>query len=206
MVRNRQLLPCPESCPEYVYNLMKACWDEQAVRRPAFAEIGHRLKVWYQTQKRMEQSEQSMSSRKGSALSIASKNGGATVTGDRKGSMILDGAASNLSIRNSINRSTKSVNTVGIAEAACQSAFPQSSMLHPDGISLHSHHQFFHDAGSINGDCHVQKSYSSRNKNQRSHSVNVDTHSMVSVASSNHHLPPIRASNSLKKSHCHHIK
>lgn len=224
MVRNRQLLPCPESCPEYVYNLMKACWDEQAVRRPAFAEIGHRLKVWYQTQKRMEQSEQSLSSRKGSALSIASKGGGGGCS-DRKGSMNFD--TSNLSIRNSINRSTKSVNTVGTTDM--MSAAPSSGMYPaPDGISLHSqHHQYnnFHNGGGggmvdVNGgEClqnhHAshhggQRSYS-RNKNQRSHSVNVDNHSIVgSVASiashSSHQLPPIRPSNSLKKNHCHHMK
>lgn len=216
MVRNRQLLPCPESCPEYVYNLMKACWDEQAVRRPAFAEIGHRLKVWYQQQKRMElQTEQSLSSRKGSALSIASKGG------DRKGSMNFE--TSNLSIRNSMNRSTKSVNTIGTTEMSAAAAggvpYPQA-----DGISIHSHHQynnFYNNDGvSQNGDCHShhpasasnQRSYSrNSNKNQRSHSVNVDTHSMIgigsiaSIASGNHQLPPIRPSNSLKKGHCHHV-
>ncbi|KFB50586.1 hypothetical protein ZHAS_00018903 [Anopheles sinensis] len=52
MVRARQLLPCPESCPSAVYSLMVECWHEQAVRRPTFPEIGHRLKIWYQAQKR----------------------------------------------------------------------------------------------------------------------------------------------------------
>lgn len=31
---------------------MVECWHEQAVRRPNFPEIGHRLKIWYQAQKR----------------------------------------------------------------------------------------------------------------------------------------------------------
>lgn len=52
MVRSRQLLACPETCPSAVYSLMVECWHEQAVRRPSFAEIGHRLKIWYQNQKR----------------------------------------------------------------------------------------------------------------------------------------------------------
>jgi hypothetical protein len=54
MVRARQLLSCPEACPSAVYSLMVECWHEQAVRRPTFAEIGHRLKVWYQSSKRRE--------------------------------------------------------------------------------------------------------------------------------------------------------
>lgn len=54
MVRARQLLPCPEACPSAVYSLMVECWHEQAVRRPSFPEIGHRLKIWYQAQKRSE--------------------------------------------------------------------------------------------------------------------------------------------------------
>lgn len=55
MVRSRQLLPCPDTCPSAVYSLMVECWHEQAVRRPSFAEIGHRLKIWYQNQKRSMQ-------------------------------------------------------------------------------------------------------------------------------------------------------
>jgi receptor tyrosine kinase-like orphan receptor 1 len=54
MVRARQLLPCPEAAPSAVYSLMIECWHEQAVRRPTFLEISHRLKVWYQTSKRSE--------------------------------------------------------------------------------------------------------------------------------------------------------
>uniref|UniRef100_A0A182N957 Tyrosine-protein kinase receptor n=1 Tax=Anopheles dirus TaxID=7168 RepID=A0A182N957_9DIPT len=70
MVRARQLLPCPESCPSAVYSLMVECWHEQAVRRPTFPEIGHRLKIWYQAQKRSEQNEQAGFNRKGSMLSV----------------------------------------------------------------------------------------------------------------------------------------
>ena len=52
MVRARQLLPCPDACPSAVYALMIECWHEQSVRRPNFAEIVHRLKLWYQSQRR----------------------------------------------------------------------------------------------------------------------------------------------------------
>lgn len=232
MIRARQLLPCPECCPEYVYNLMKGCWDEQAVRRPAFPEIGHRLKVWYQTQKRMEQSEQSMSSRKGSALSIASKGC------ERKNSMNFD--ASNVSVRSSINRSTKSVNTCGTEAStslakrstlemgagmdgmATPSIQSTTAMIFNDASSLHHNNQFafngYHnnDADTTSISNHHQRSYS-RNKNQRSHSVNVDNHSIVSgsVASivsetqaQRHLYPPPPSgrpsSNSLKKQGCNH--
>lgn len=54
MVRARQLLSCPEACPSAIYSLMIECWHEQGVRRPNFAEIGHRLKIWHQSQKRRE--------------------------------------------------------------------------------------------------------------------------------------------------------
>lgn len=100
MVRARQLLPCPEACPSPVYSLMVECWHEQAVRRPSFPEIGHRLKIWYQARKRSmffkgdfvfcclteclllgkadEQAENSSSfgggSRKGSTFSISTSN------------------------------------------------------------------------------------------------------------------------------------
>lgn len=50
-------LPCPEVCPSAVYSLMVECWHEQAVRRPSFPEIGHRLKIWYQAQKRSNERE-----------------------------------------------------------------------------------------------------------------------------------------------------
>ncbi|XP_037051223.1 tyrosine-protein kinase transmembrane receptor Ror [Bradysia coprophila] len=75
MVRARQLLPCPEVCPSAVYSLMVECWHEQAVRRPSFPEIGHRLKIWYQAQKRSDQSEISSNcpSRKGSTFSVVNR-------------------------------------------------------------------------------------------------------------------------------------
>lgn len=44
LVRSRQLLSCPDSCPTAVYSLMIECWHEQSVRRPSFSEISHRLK------------------------------------------------------------------------------------------------------------------------------------------------------------------
>ncbi|XP_060534424.1 tyrosine-protein kinase transmembrane receptor Ror-like isoform X2 [Cylas formicarius] len=49
MIRSRKLLPCPDSAPSYCYALMVECWAEQANRRPNFAEITERLKVWKQS-------------------------------------------------------------------------------------------------------------------------------------------------------------
>ncbi|XP_059622475.1 tyrosine-protein kinase transmembrane receptor Ror [Phlebotomus argentipes] len=78
MVRARQLLPCPEACPSPVYSLMVECWHEQAVRRPSFPEIGHRLKIWFQAKKRNEQAENASifggGSRKGSTFSMSAPN------------------------------------------------------------------------------------------------------------------------------------
>ncbi|XP_032595238.1 tyrosine-protein kinase transmembrane receptor Ror isoform X1 [Drosophila grimshawi] len=48
LIRSRQLLSCPENCPTAVYSLMIECWHEQAVKRPTFADISHRLKTWYE--------------------------------------------------------------------------------------------------------------------------------------------------------------
>lgn len=77
MVRARQLLPCPEACPSavskfklllfsvqlnfdldssQVYTLMVECWHEQPIRRPNFTEIGQRLRVWLQSQKKSKSS------------------------------------------------------------------------------------------------------------------------------------------------------
>ncbi|KAH8273781.1 hypothetical protein KR044_000261, partial [Drosophila immigrans] len=47
LIRSRQLLSCPENCPTAVYSLMIECWHEQAVKRPTFADISHRLRTWY---------------------------------------------------------------------------------------------------------------------------------------------------------------
>ena len=48
MIRSRKLLPCPDACPGYCYALMVECWAELSIRRPSFAEISHRLRVWKQ--------------------------------------------------------------------------------------------------------------------------------------------------------------
>ncbi|KAK4878187.1 hypothetical protein RN001_010693 [Aquatica leii] len=49
MIRSRKLLSCPDSCPSYCYVLMVECWAELAMRRPNFAEIVQRLKMWKQS-------------------------------------------------------------------------------------------------------------------------------------------------------------
>lgn len=46
MVRNHQLLPCPDDCPAWVYTLMLECWSEFPARRPRFKDIHARLRSW----------------------------------------------------------------------------------------------------------------------------------------------------------------
>ncbi|KAM8715275.1 hypothetical protein ACLKA7_002343 [Drosophila subpalustris] len=55
LIRSRQLLSCPENCPTAVYSLMIECWHEQAVKRPTFADISHRLRTWYDGHIKIEQ-------------------------------------------------------------------------------------------------------------------------------------------------------
>ncbi|XP_051818346.1 tyrosine-protein kinase transmembrane receptor ROR2 [Antechinus flavipes] len=46
MIRNRQILPCPDDCPAWVYTLMVECWNEFPNRRPRFKDIHNRLRTW----------------------------------------------------------------------------------------------------------------------------------------------------------------
>ncbi|XP_031430862.1 inactive tyrosine-protein kinase transmembrane receptor ROR1 [Clupea harengus] len=46
MVRKRQVLPCPEDCPQRVYTLMAECWHEGPARRPRFKDLHARLRAW----------------------------------------------------------------------------------------------------------------------------------------------------------------
>ncbi|XP_006903373.1 PREDICTED: tyrosine-protein kinase transmembrane receptor ROR2-like [Elephantulus edwardii] len=46
MIRNRQVLPCPDDCPSWVYALMIECWNEFPNRRPRFKDIHSRLRTW----------------------------------------------------------------------------------------------------------------------------------------------------------------
>ncbi|XP_052464560.1 tyrosine-protein kinase transmembrane receptor ROR2 isoform X2 [Carassius gibelio] len=46
MVRNRQVLSCPDDCPAWVYTLMLECWNEFPARRPRFKDIHARLRSW----------------------------------------------------------------------------------------------------------------------------------------------------------------
>ncbi|XP_064607266.1 inactive tyrosine-protein kinase transmembrane receptor ROR1-like isoform X2 [Liolophura sinensis] len=46
MVKNRQILPCPEDCPGRVYALMVDCWHEIPTRRPTFTEVHNKLRTW----------------------------------------------------------------------------------------------------------------------------------------------------------------
>ncbi|XP_044612590.1 tyrosine-protein kinase transmembrane receptor ROR2 isoform X5 [Equus asinus] len=46
MVRSRQVLPCPDDCPAWVYALMIECWNEFPSRRPRFKDIHSRLRAW----------------------------------------------------------------------------------------------------------------------------------------------------------------
>lgn len=46
MIRGRQVLPCPDDCPAWVYALMIECWNEFPSRRPRFKDIHSRLRAW----------------------------------------------------------------------------------------------------------------------------------------------------------------
>ncbi|XP_072515364.1 tyrosine-protein kinase transmembrane receptor ROR2 isoform X1 [Salminus brasiliensis] len=46
MVRNRQVLSCPDDCPSWIYTLMLECWNEFPARRPRFKDIHARLRTW----------------------------------------------------------------------------------------------------------------------------------------------------------------
>uniref|UniRef100_A0ACB8ER97 Tyrosine-protein kinase transmembrane receptor ror2 n=1 Tax=Sphaerodactylus townsendi TaxID=933632 RepID=A0ACB8ER97_9SAUR len=46
MIRNRQVLPCPDDCPAWIYSLMLECWNEFPNRRPRFKDIHNRLRTW----------------------------------------------------------------------------------------------------------------------------------------------------------------
>ncbi|XP_067254475.1 tyrosine-protein kinase transmembrane receptor ROR2 isoform X1 [Chanodichthys erythropterus] len=46
MVRNRQVLSCPDDCPAWIYTLMLECWNEFPARRPRFKDIHARLRTW----------------------------------------------------------------------------------------------------------------------------------------------------------------
>ncbi|OCT97975.1 tyrosine-protein kinase transmembrane receptor ROR2 isoform X1 [Xenopus laevis] len=46
MIRNRQLLLCPDDCPAWIYTLMLECWSEFPARRPRFKDIHTRLRTW----------------------------------------------------------------------------------------------------------------------------------------------------------------
>ncbi|XP_076020463.1 tyrosine-protein kinase transmembrane receptor ROR2 [Genypterus blacodes] len=46
MVRNHQLLSCPDDCPAWIYTLMLECWSEFPARRPRFKDIHSRLRSW----------------------------------------------------------------------------------------------------------------------------------------------------------------
>ncbi|XP_064164091.1 tyrosine-protein kinase transmembrane receptor ROR2 isoform X2 [Anguilla rostrata] len=46
LVRGRQVLPCPDDCPGWIYALMLECWSEFPARRPRFKEIHGRLRAW----------------------------------------------------------------------------------------------------------------------------------------------------------------
>lgn len=46
MVRSRQLLPCPNGCPQHIYSMMLECWQETSSQRPAFHDLHSRLRSW----------------------------------------------------------------------------------------------------------------------------------------------------------------
>ena len=40
VIHRKQVLPCPETCPLQIYNLLINCWSYVAYSRPTFARIG----------------------------------------------------------------------------------------------------------------------------------------------------------------------
>ena len=40
VIHRKQVLPCPETCPLQIYNLLINCWSYVAYSRPAFTRIG----------------------------------------------------------------------------------------------------------------------------------------------------------------------
>ena len=40
VIHRKQVLPCPETCPLQIYNLLINCWAYQAPARPNFYKIG----------------------------------------------------------------------------------------------------------------------------------------------------------------------
>ena len=45
-IRNLQLLPCPDSCPARMFQLMRDCWEENPTERPSFSEICSQVREW----------------------------------------------------------------------------------------------------------------------------------------------------------------
>ncbi|XP_040210746.1 tyrosine-protein kinase transmembrane receptor ROR2 [Rana temporaria] len=46
MIRNRQVLLCPDDCPAWIYSVILECWNEFPARRPRFKDIHTRLRTW----------------------------------------------------------------------------------------------------------------------------------------------------------------
>ncbi|XP_055694054.1 tyrosine-protein kinase transmembrane receptor Ror-like [Lutzomyia longipalpis] len=191
MVRARQLLPCPEACPSPVYSLMVECWHEQAVRRPSFPEIGHRLKIWYQARKRNEQAENASNfggSRKGSTFSISASNRGQVVT-----------------------PSSSSQHSLGRADAEQGPPKERSNSTSGNMASLerghHHHHHHHHQSlerdreGSFSHHHHHSKS---RLSNASNSNLSIGGTPGTTFASDEHLHEPQRRQKGTKEKHHHH--
>jgi hypothetical protein len=40
-------MPCPEGCPEQLYDLMMGCWKEKPEERPTFEHLQHTLNDFF---------------------------------------------------------------------------------------------------------------------------------------------------------------
>ena len=43
-------MPCPDDCPEQLYDIMKECWRDEATSRPTFKTVQDRMKLWTKTE------------------------------------------------------------------------------------------------------------------------------------------------------------
>lgn len=200
MVRARQLLPCPEACPSAVYSLMVECWHEQAVRRPSFLEIGHRLKIWYQSQKRSEQLENSSScggsSRKGSTFSVSTNKPNIPPSNSSQHSFCNDDESFKDLRHHSLDRESKAVQHQHQHHHSLDRDHNSIKVLSTK-TSQHSHN-FGLPHCHNNSKSHLDKSNSSLNCNENSDNISQHKRSHKSEIRNDRKIPKEG------KSHHHH--
>ena len=51
-------MPCPDDCPEQLYDIMKECWRDEAASRPTFKAVQGKMKLWTKTEPTPPHSDQ----------------------------------------------------------------------------------------------------------------------------------------------------